>query len=88
MLALGGKIFGANPKKFGAVGAVLENFGQIFEKALQKTLPDMEDISRVSRPISGHQSNSSEEFSCNCTPYPKKTEECRESPESGKNNSD
>ena len=29
---IGGKIFGAKPHKFGAVGAVLENFGQIFEK--------------------------------------------------------
>ena len=33
ILALGGKIFGAKPQKFGAVGAVLENFDQIFEKS-------------------------------------------------------
>ena len=32
MPRLGGKIFGAKPQKFGAVGAFLENFGQIFEK--------------------------------------------------------
>ena len=32
MPSLGGKIFGAKPQKFGAVGAFLENFGQIFEK--------------------------------------------------------
>ena len=32
MPTLEGKIFGAKPQKFYAVGAFLENFGQIFEK--------------------------------------------------------
>ena len=32
MPRLGDKIFGAKPPKFGAEGAVLENFGQILEK--------------------------------------------------------
>ena len=32
---IGGKIFGAKPQKIVAVGAVLENFWQIFKKSLK-----------------------------------------------------